>query len=83
MNDSELMKAYMSTHVLINSKTPVSEWTDEQMVCAFAMLPAPAVSFDDFKAKLNIGSTPDDLSEEEKIAHNTKTLQLHKGKEAV
>jgi hypothetical protein len=83
MTDADVMTAYMSTHVLINSKTPLSEWTQDQIVCAFAMLPAPAVSLEEFRAKLNLGATVDEMTEEEIAEHNTKTLRLHKGKEAV
>jgi len=78
MNNESITKAYMATHVLLNSKTPVDEWTDEQIVLAFAMLPSPAVTLDQFKAKLQVNETPDDISEEEKLAHNDKMLKLHK-----
>ena len=83
MTDSDVMTAYMSTHVLLNSKTPISEWTQDQVVCAFAMLPAPAVSLEEFKSKLNLGATVDEMSDDEIIEHNTKTIQLHKAKEAI
>ena len=57
---------------------PPEKWTDEQRLYAFAMLPQPAVSLEDFKSKFSSVPHLDEMTEEEKIESNEKTLKLHK-----
>lgn len=80
MNDTVLIDAYMNTHIRMNGNTQPESWTDEQRYCAFAILPAPGVSFEEFKSKLNVKTAPsiDDLTEDEKIDLNTEELEKSK-----
>ena len=80
MLESDLRQAYMNAHIRLNGVIPPEEWTEEQRVCAFAMLKLPAIGIDGFKARLNINSeesTPDELTEEEKMKINGDSLKKH------
>ena len=74
----EFTIAYICSHIRINGMIPPEKWTDEQRLYAFAMLPQPSVSLEDFKAKFSTVQHIDEMNEEEKIASNEKTLKLHK-----
>jgi hypothetical protein len=74
----EMTDAYVSAHIRINSAIPPEQWTDEQKYFAFAMLPAPGVSLDEFKAKFKAEPHIDEMSEEEKLEQNAKMIKLHK-----
>ena len=83
MTEYQIRQAYMNAHIRLNGKTPPEEWSEEQRVCAFAMLKAPDVTMDVFKARLNIdteASTPDELTEEEKQRINEESLKAYESR---
>ena len=68
---------YMLGHVLLNSGIHPREWSVEELVVAFALLPKPKVSIEEFKASLggDEPQEPRDMTTEEKIAHNTRQIE--------
>lgn len=74
----DMTDAYICAHIRINSSIPPEQWTDEQKYSAFAMLPFPAVTLEEFTAKFKKEPHLDDMTEEEKIEHNSLELVRHK-----
>ena len=67
---------YMLGHVLLNGNSNPREWSQEELVVAFFTLPKPKVSLDQFKANFGGESeTPQEMTEEEKIASNSEQLE--------
>jgi len=68
---------YMLGHVLLNSGIHPREWSAEELVIAFALLPKPKVSIEDFKASFGEDEPqePRELTEEEKLASNSAQLE--------
>jgi len=78
MND--VLAVYMNTHIRINGKSQPEEWTDEQRVCAFAILPDPAITLDQFRERLSIKEANEEPTEEEKLETNEKNLAIFDSK---
>ncbi len=66
---------YMLGHVLLNSGIHPREWSAEELVIAFALLPKPKVSIEEFKASFGGEPQAPEPTEEEKLAHNEAQLE--------
>ena len=68
---------YMLGHVLLNSGIHPREWSAEELVIAFALLPKPKVSIEEFKASFGGDEVEaqTELTTEEKLAHNSEQLE--------
>lgn len=52
MLDKQMLVDYMSAHVMMHTQTDISRWTEAQLIRAFATLPMPSVSPEDWAVRV-------------------------------